>query len=267
MSVQPGEENEGNDYVGQTGVSTKRPVITGYADQEKTYSVPKYLAPPSTYQAPFKNFQGAPQLDGTFNGVESYSIPQTVTVQNAPVTASQEDLVDKMYTLMAQDPDAYQELEDLLRKTRFSSWESFFDSASRQDRPWDEYLVMRAGLGEGRGGGGGPTSQVYLSSESQAGALLDEAFTQYLGRTASDDEVKVWTELLNKAQMANPATSTGGSASVQRGGFEPSRMARSYAQSQEGYAERFTALNFMSALDQALSNRGTGIEEFARGEA
>ena len=260
MSVQPGEENEENRYAGETGPSIKRPVIVDYVDKEMTFSVPKYLAPPSTYQAPFKNFRGAPALDGTVN-------PQTVMVKDAPLTASQEELVDDMYTLMAQKPEAYKELEDLLRKTRFSSWESFFDSASRQDRPWDEYLVMRAGLGEGRGGGGGPTSQVYLSSESQAGALLDEAFTQYLGRTASDDEVKVWTELLNKAQMANPATSTGGSASVQRGRFDPSRMARSYAQSQEGYAERFTALNFMSALDQALSNRGTGIEEFARGEA
>ena len=69
------------------------------------------------------------------------------------------------------------------------------------------------------GRGGGPTSQVNPSSESEAGGL-DQVFTNYLGRTATDEEVQEWQKVLNQAQMANPTRNTGGTNSVTSGGFD-----------------------------------------------
>ena len=98
--------------------------------------------------------------------------------------------------------------------------------------------------------------------------MLDQAFTQYLGRTATDEEVATWQELLNQAQRQNPTVTRsvpgGGVTNVTTtGGFEPTRFAREYAQSQEGYAERYAALNFMNSLDRVLSGGGNALDEFA----
>jgi len=198
-----------------------------------------------------------------------------------PQWISVDQMIEQMVAEEANTPGYLAAVEKQYEAAGFTNLEEALVSASLDEssgtRSYQEYWSERAKnpfiqelvaeRERDKRGGGGPTSQVNLSSESEAGMLLDQAFTQYLGRTASDEEVKVWQELLNNAQRANPTVNTGGSNNVTSGGFDPSRMARSYAQSQEGYAERFTALNFMSALDQALSNRGTGIEEFARGEA
>ncbi len=259
---EPTVEQSGNRYEDLTGASTKLPVITGYSDKTEQFNIPLYLAAPSSYLAPYKNFQRAPDASG--------NVPSpTMTFENAPDYKTQEELLEEMRNRMAQQPEEYDALEELLLDTRFNSWEEFFDSASRQNQPWQDYLVFRAGLGEGRGrggGGGGPTSSVTLTNEAVAGAQLDATFTQYLGRTASDDEVQTYQKLLNAQERANPVRRTNGANNVTSGGFDATRFAREYAQSQEGYAERFAAVNFMSALDNALANRGNALEEFAKGQ-
>lgn len=257
-------EQPRNDYVNAQapGSATKRPVITGYIEQIDDIAVPMYLSPPSKYLAPFRDFSGSVN--------ESGMLPSQGQINRGvqPQYETQEVLLESLSDMMVNNPDEYRVLEEQLKDTRFGSWESFFDAASRQDRPWDEYLFTRAAYDRqyDRGRGGGPSSQTNLSSESQAGALLDQAFTQYLGRTASDEEVKVWQELLNQAQRANPTRNSGGANNVTTGGFDPTRFAREYAQSQEGYAERFAAVTFMDALDAALANRGNYMEQFAKGE-
>lgn len=268
MSVDPGQMGEppnqqsGNPFLSGSGVSTGRQVIDGYERVPST--TPYYLVNPNARQ------------DAEVTG-GSYANPSSLTLGvgevEQPTFASVDALLQGLATLDAQNPEEYKLLEDKLRLTKFSSWSDFFDSASYSDMPWDEYLDYRVeidsglyGTGPG-GGGGGPTTQIYLSSESQAGQMLDQAFTQYLGRTASDEEVATWTELLNEAQRANPAvtTSSGGTV-VTEGQFDPTRFAREYTQSQEGYAERFAAVTFMDALDAALANRGNYMEQFAKGE-
>lgn len=245
------------------GASTKLPVIVGFEDVDQQISIPTYLAAPE-----FREKYGDQSLASRITGGPA-TIDIRRVVENQPVRETQEKLLEEMRNRMAQQPEEYDALEELLLDTRFNSWEEFFDSASRQDQPWQDYLVFRAGLGEGRGrgggGGGGPRSTVVLTNEAAAGAQLDATFTQYLGRTASDDEVKTYQKLLNAQERANPLRSTGGSNNVTSGGFDATRFAREYAQSQEGYAERFAAVNFMSALDDALANRGNVLEEFAKG--
>ena len=241
--------------------STQLPVIVGFKDVDQQLSIPKYLAAPE-----FREQYGDQSLASRITGG-----PPTIDIrrvaENQPDYMTQEALLEEMRDRMAQQPEEYDDLEELLLDTRFNSWEEFFDSASRQGQPWMDYLVFRAGLGEGdRGrGGGGPRSTVVLTNEAAAGAQLDATFTQYLGRTASDDEVQTYQELLNEQERANPLRSTGGSNNVTSGGFDATRFSREYAQSQEGYAERFAAVNFMSALDDALANRGNVLEEFAKG--
>ena len=244
-------------------VSTRLPVIVGYKDVDQQISIPTYLAAPS-----FRDQYGNQSLASRITG-GSPTIDIRRVAENQPDYRTQEELLEEMRNRMAQQPEEYDELDELLLDTRFNSWEEFFDSASRQNTPWREYLTFRAGLGEGRGrggGGGGPTSSVTLTNEAVAGAQLDATFTQYLGRTASDDEVQTYQKLLNAQERANPLRRTNGANNVTSGGFDPTRFAREYAQSQEGYAERFAAVNFMSALDKALANRGTALEEFAKGQ-
>ena len=197
-----------------------------------------------------------------------------------PEWISVDALVGQFLAEEANSPGFLEALEKEYEAAGFTNLEEALVSASLDEqsgtRSYKEYWAERAKnpyiqeivaeRERGRGGGGGPTSQVNLSSESEAGALLDQVFTNYLGRTATDTEVQEWQKVLNQAQMANPVRNTGGTNSVTSGGFDVTRFARDYAQSQEGYAERFAAVNFMSALDAALANRGNYVEQFAKGE-
>ena len=251
----------GNPFMnGQGGMapSTRRPVITGFSMQPA--NIPYYLTRPEA-------------RDNLTGGMSP--MPSTLTFageeMEMPIYETQESILEGLATLDATDPGEFKKLNDLLRLTRFDSWESFLDSAALSGQPWDEYLEFRVktdqGLyGTGGGGGGGTSSQVYLSSESQAGQMLDQAFTNYLGRTATDEEVATWQELLNEAQRQNPTvTTSSGRSSVTQGAFDATRFAREYAQSQEGYAERYAALNFMNSLDRVLSGSRNSLDEFAEG--
>ena len=166
-----------------------------------------------------------------------------------PEWISVDELIEQYLAKEANTPGTLELLEKQYEAAGFTNLEEALVSASLDEqsgtRSFEEYWAERAknpyiqelvAERERGRGGGGPTSQVNLSSESEAGALLDQVFTNYLGRTATDEEVQEW------------------------------QKAREYAQSQEGYAERFAAVNFMSALDSALQNRGNYVEQFAKGE-
>ena len=117
------------------------------------------------------------------------------------------------------------------------------------------------------GGASGPyattATSVALSSESQAAATLDQMYQQELGRTADDKEIAAFKKALNAAQMKAPSktvtkgVSAGRNSSTQSlttGGFDPTRFAREYAQSQEGFSERYAGITFMDALDKAITS-------------
>lgn len=172
--------------------------------------------------------------------------------------------------LRVNQPEQYDGLKKIMKAAKYSSWSSVLKGATFTSTPIMEFLTEQAetasaaGLG---GAGSGPyttkTSNVSLSSESSAAATLDQMYQQELGRTATDKEIAAFKKALNAQQMSSPSTSvTNGvsagrsstSKSVTTTGFDPTRFARQYAQSQEGFGERYAGITFMDALDKAISS-------------
>lgn len=124
-----------------------------------------------------------------------------------------------------------------------------------------EFVTMsesnRTGGGRGYGfsgsGGGGTIS---LTSPSDALYLLNQAMTQYLGRRATEQELRDFVAALNAQERANPTTvAYEGGQAVQSGGFNPAVFAQQFAQSQEGSAEFQATTTFMDAFLQMLGGR------------
>lgn len=120
--------------------------------------------------------------------------------------------------------------------------------------------------GGGGGGGGGPftsdQTSVNISSADKGAAMADQAFEQQMGRMATGDEGKAFTQALNLMEQQNPTRSitsgvSSGSSSTSStkttGGFDAAQFAKDWARSQDGYAENFAATTFMQVLDSALS--------------
>jgi len=174
--------------------------------------------------------------------------------------------------LKVNAPDQYAGVKKMMKAGKYSSWSSVLKAAAFTNAPVFEFLQDQAAtIGAGGSGTGGPytTSQtnVSLSSESQAAATLDQMYQQELGRTADDKEIAAFKKALNAAQMQSPSKSvtsgfrsgSGSSSSSTKttGGFDPTRFAREYAQSQEGFGERYAGITFMDALDKAISSPNT----------
>jgi hypothetical protein len=163
-------------------------------------------------------------------------------------------------------------LKKTLKQAGYSSWSAALKGASfNPNVPVANFITARAeqniGDASGSGSRNGPyattSTSVALSSESQAAATLDQMYQQELGRTADDKEIAAFKKALNAAQMQAPSkTVTKGvtagrnstTQSVTDGGFDPTRFARQYAQSQEGFGERYAGITFMDALDKAISS-------------
>lgn len=174
--------------------------------------------------------------------------------------------------LAATSPAQATVLKKTLKAAGYSSWTSALKGASfNPNVPVASFIQERANLNvgdvSGPGGKGGPyqtsATSATLSSETQAAATLDQVYLQELGRTADDKEIAAFKKALNAAQMKAPSkTVTKGvtagrnstTQTVTTGGFDPTRFAREYAQSQEGFGERYAGITFMDALDKAISS-------------
>lgn len=75
------------------------------------------------------------------------------------------------------------------------------------DAAFATYLVQSEVDRGGSGSGGAYTT---IASPTAAKALINAVFEDQLGRTASKDEVKKYTAMVQKAQRANPTYSSGG---------------------------------------------------------
>ncbi len=204
-------------------------------------------------------------------------------VQNVPMRTEIEksnidDVLNLIEWTMVNDPEQYEEWEDYLKDTRFSSFESFLTAAAYQDEPWEDYLTVRAEYdasrpGRGGGGGGGPytrrNEQLRISDEVESKQLLDAAMLEAFGRTASDDEAVVFQKVLNVKQKKNPAVTitkgTGGAndqvQSITKPGFDSQAYAIEYAQSQDGYAPRQAAKQLLGSVDRLISSRPANAAE------
>lgn len=127
------------------------------------------------------------------------------------------------------------------------------------------------------------TSQVDLTNRFDAHALLNSALSQYLGRRATDTELKNFRSLLASQEQANPnvssstrtttstavpnadgtastsstsSSTTGGQTS---GGVNQQQIAKEYAQSLPGYAETQANTTLMSWLEEAIRSGGSNV--------
>jgi hypothetical protein len=203
----------------------------------------------------------------------------TIGIGGSVVTL--ETVTKEIDRLAANDPKAYGQIEDLVEAAGFTSVDSALKAAALDDnkdsQSWGDYLVGRSKnpyikkmVNDGRGGGGSGgayssrNTTTRLSSETEAGTVADQNFNANLGRTASNEEAKQFQQALNEREKKSPSvTNTSGysdgkgggySNSVSSGGFDPTRFAREYAMSQEGYAERFAGMTFMNILDDAIAD-------------
>jgi hypothetical protein len=212
----------------------------------------------------------------TYQQVYQTGAPTGTVTQKSPVYQSIDDLKNLPADLYANgDIAGYKDLMELVKNSGFTSWTQALESASmdreKSNRSWEEYLRWHASLPGVKEfaqsqGSGGPTSytntSVNKSSLTEAGRIADENFKSELGRGASADEVAAFQKALNEQQAANPTVqqqyNSGGKnqsiRSTTSGGFDYTRFAREYAQSQEGYAERYAGQTFMKILDAAIGN-------------
>ena len=115
-----------------------------------------------------------------------------------------------------------------------------------------------AGLTPSGAGGGGPkiTQTVKLTDPQTAETIIDQALQQYLGRKASDTEVKSFRKALRGAEMESPSrVDTQGTTAITSGGFNPAVFAQQYAEGMEGAAEYQAATTFLDAFIGAIGPR------------
>jgi hypothetical protein len=215
---------------------------------------------------------------GSENGTVTVSDPYTLV----PEIKNIDSVLMIEADLFNNDPARWQQLHKLYTSAGYSTWKEAVEGASmdanKDSRSFMQFLEDRAKnpiiqklvAASGSGGSGGPfysrDTSVNLSSLSEAAQVADQTFTQELGRTASDQEAAAFQKALNKQQQMNPqvsiqsGTQTKGSRvsqSKQTGGFDATRFAREYAQSQEGYGEHFAGVTFMDVIDKAISDPNT----------
>ena len=122
--------------------------------------------------------------------------------------------------------------------------------------------------GSGSGGANyGPyryeSTDVAMSSESQAKAILDRTYLDTMGRVSTTEEAQAFQEALNLMEKMNPSKSiiqgvsgkrSDSRTQVTESGFDPTSFAREYAMSMPEYADTFAATTFMGALDRFLAS-------------
>lgn len=131
--------------------------------------------------------------------------------------------------------------------------------------------IARNGNGQGGGkngaGGSGPraftnvTRTIQTTDPGEAERVLNSALATYMGRRASDDEIKQFLTQLNRNEKLNPTittakgvTSRGGTTQTQEqeGGFDSVNFAERWARSRKGAAEYQAATTYMDAFTKVI---------------
>lgn len=227
--------------------------------------------------------------------------------QLVPIT-QMEPLISKWaFSLNPADKAKYDSVVGLMRRANYfdtdnpafstvqSAWNQVLTGASynTQFSPI-EYLELMAQKGQnpatGPAGSGTGTqtststdtrtsTNVSLSNKFDALAVLNDALSNYLGRQASDQELKAFKSILNAQERKNPekstttttqtATSTSSgtnttsssatsSDGVSSGGVNEGQIAKEYAQSRGDYAETQMATVGMEWFQDAIRAMGSG---------
>lgn len=118
------------------------------------------------------------------------------------------------------------------------------------------FATEQGGGGAGGGGRGGApriTASVNLTDPGTAETLIDQALQGYLGRRASEKEIRQFRKALTKAEMGAPTeVDIEGTTQITSGGFNPATFAQQYAEGMEGAAEYQAATTFLDAFVDSL---------------
>lgn len=117
-------------------------------------------------------------------------------------------------------------------------------------------FATEQGGGGGRGGAPKVTATINLTDPGTAETLIDQALQGYLGRKASEKEIRQFRKALTKAEMGAPReVDIEGTTQITSGGFNPSTFAQQYAEGMEGAAEYQAATTFLDAFIDSLGAR------------
>lgn len=97
----------------------------------------------------------------------------------------------------------------------------------------------------GGGGAGGTRVVVNLTNPADARVLVDKALSDYLGRSATEEESAKFLSVLNQVERANPNVAT---QSMTSGGTNREQVAKEFGRAQEGAAEFAVASQYASWL-------------------
>ena len=139
---------------------------------------------------------------------------------------------------------------------------------STSGRPLDYLAVMdpadyKGGAGSEYGTKKQTQKQVTEYSKSGASQQIRDTMKQELGREATAEETALYTKAVNAAAKKEPSTYTGvttttpggsSTTSTQSTGFDPTLFAQNFARSIPNYAETFAAKEFVSLIDQVLTD-------------
>lgn len=119
--------------------------------------------------------------------------------------------------------------------------------------------------GKGGSGSGGPftnvTKTVQVTDAGEAERLLNASLATYLGRRATEGEMKEFVKQLNRSERLNPTVTTtkgvrssGGTTQTQEqeGGFDSTNFAEKWARGREGAAEYQAATTYMDAFTKVI---------------
>ena len=123
----------------------------------------------------------------------------------------------------------------------------------------------KGGSKDGKGGSGGPftnvTKTVQVTDAGEAERLLNASLATYLGRRATEGEMKEFVKQLNRSERLNPTVTTtkgvrssGGTTQTQEqeGGFDSTNFAEKWARGREGAAEYQAATTYMDAFTKVI---------------
>lgn len=224
----------------------------------------------------------------------------SVSAYNKPVVVDQDGAVSKINSAFSNN-SARQEMQQDLYKAGFIFHPNYFDNYNTfqeananaiqvyktdterdKDESYTEWLHRQAkegrrdsdgeggsGGGGGRGGGGGytgpvTTTSVNLTNEFDAEVLVNDALGRYLGRDATDSELRQFWKKLNKSERANPNISVsqsngrGSASGLSKGGYNPQLAAEKFAENRDDYAEVTAETTFKGLMEKAIRSRMGG---------
>lgn len=124
---------------------------------------------------------------------------------------------------------------------------------------FEQVAKMQGYKGPGGGGGGATTRTIVnLTNKFDAEVLVNTALNNYLGRDASEDEIREFWKQLNKGERKNPTIS---GPSGTKGGFNSSLASEKYAETRDDYAETTADVTLKGLMENAIRGRMSGTLE------